>query len=53
MILGSAFTGDTQKGLFFRGAGALPFGDQIRSVADLIIWLLLETMPKVDSYATN
>lgn len=31
--LGHTFDGDTQKGLFFRGAGALPFGTQIRSVA--------------------
>ncbi|MCE7527521.1 MULTISPECIES: nitronate monooxygenase family protein [unclassified Polynucleobacter] len=52
-VLGSALTGDTQKGLFFRGAGILPFGDQIRSVADLFNWLLLEVMPKIDNYATN
>ena len=38
--LGHAFEGDTQKGLFFRGAGALPFGKQIRSVAELMQWLL-------------
>jgi nitronate monooxygenase len=38
--LGHAFEGDTQKGLFFRGAGALPFGKEIRSVADLMQWLL-------------
>jgi nitronate monooxygenase len=38
--LGHAFEGDTQKGLFFRGAGALPFGKEIRSVAELMQWLL-------------
>jgi len=38
--LGHAFEGDLQKGLFFRGAGALPFGKQIRSVAELMQWLL-------------
>ena len=38
--LGHAFEGDAQKGLFFRGAGVLPFGKQIRSVAELMQWLL-------------
>lgn len=38
--LGHAFQGNTQKGLFFRGAGRLPFGDQIRSVQELMQWLL-------------
>ncbi|SFC20304.1 nitronate monooxygenase [Polaromonas sp. OV174] len=38
--LGHAFDGNTQKGLFFRGAGRLPFGDQIRSVQELMQWLL-------------
>jgi nitronate monooxygenase len=38
--LGHAFEGDTQRGLFFRGAGRLPFGDQIRSVQELLQWLL-------------
>lgn len=38
--LGHALTGDTQKGLFFRGASPLPFGEEIRSVQDLFIWLL-------------
>ena len=37
--LGHAFEGDTQRGLFFRGAGRLPFGDQIRSVQELLQWL--------------
>jgi nitronate monooxygenase len=34
--LAAALRGDVKKGLFFRGAGALPFGDQIRSVRDLM-----------------
>jgi nitronate monooxygenase len=38
--LAAALRGDVKKGLFFRGAGALPFGDQIRSVRDLIERLL-------------
>ncbi len=38
--LALALTGDVRKGLFFRGAGALPFGDQIRSVRELIDRLL-------------
>ncbi len=38
--LGHALAGDTRKGLFFRGAGKLPFGGEIRGVADLMQWLL-------------
>ncbi len=38
--LGHALDGDAQKGLFFRGTGALPFGQQIRPVQDLMRWLL-------------
>lgn len=38
--LAAALRGDTGKGLFFRGVGALPFGEQIRSVRDLIERLL-------------
>ena len=38
--LGHAMEGDGQRGLFFRGAGKLPFGEQIRSVADLVTHLL-------------
>jgi nitronate monooxygenase len=45
--LAAALRGDVKKGLFFRGVGALPFGDQIRSVRDLIERLLTrpETQP--------
>jgi nitronate monooxygenase len=38
-VLGHALAGDVRKGLFFRGAGALPFGAQIRPVRDLLDWL--------------
>jgi nitronate monooxygenase len=38
--LGHALDGDTCKGLFFRGAGILPFGEQILSVQELMQWLL-------------
>ena len=38
--LGHALTGDVQKGLYFRGAGVLPFGDNIRSVKELLTWLM-------------
>jgi nitronate monooxygenase len=38
--LASALRGDVKKGLFFRGVGELPFGDQIRSVRELLAYLL-------------
>ncbi len=38
--LAAALRGDLKKGLFFRGAGRLPFGDQIRSVSELVERLL-------------
>ncbi|WP_338849890.1 nitronate monooxygenase family protein [Massilia sp. W12] len=38
--LGHALEGDKQRGLFFRGAGRLPFGEQIRPVQDLLQWLM-------------
>ncbi len=38
--LAMALRGDVKKGLFFRGAGALPFGNQIRSVRELVERLL-------------
>ncbi len=38
--LAAALRGDVKKGLFFRGVGALPFGEQIRSVRDLMQKLL-------------
>ena len=48
--LGAALRGDVKKGLFFRGAAALPFGEQIRSVRELIERLLTPG-PFVDSLA--
>lgn len=44
-VLGHAFSGNLDKGLFFRGAGRLPFGPQIRPVRDLMYWLLGNTLP--------
>ncbi len=38
--LAAALRGDVKKGLFFRGAAALPFGSEIRPVRDLIDYLL-------------
>ena len=43
--LAAALRGDLKKGLYFRGAGALPFGEQIRSVRDLIERLLTPGLP--------
>jgi nitronate monooxygenase len=34
--LGAALRGETKKGLFFRGMGDLPFGNQIRTVRELM-----------------
>jgi nitronate monooxygenase len=39
-VLGLAAAGDVRKGLFFRSAGKLPFGNEIRPVQDLIRWLV-------------
>lgn len=38
--LAAALRGDVAKGLFFRGAGALPFGREVRSVRELLERLL-------------
>lgn len=43
--LAAALRGDVKKGLFFRGAGALPFGSQIRSVRELLERLLTAGTP--------
>jgi nitronate monooxygenase len=40
--LAAALRGDVKKGLFFRGVGTLPFGEQIRSVAELMQRLLTQ-----------
>lgn len=44
-VLGHALAGDVRKGLFFRGAGRLPFGTQIRPVRDLLLWLVANALP--------
>jgi len=46
--LAAALRGDMKKGLFFRGAGELPFGAQIRSVRELIERLLTPLQPQVE-----
>ncbi len=38
--LTAALKGDVRNGLFFRGAGRLPFGSEIRPVRDLLVFLL-------------
>jgi nitronate monooxygenase len=38
--LASALKGDVKRGLFFTGRGELPFGDQVRSVKDLLVRVL-------------
>lgn len=45
--LAAALRGDTRKGLFFRGVGALPFGSQIRSVRALMEKLLAPAAPSL------
>jgi nitronate monooxygenase len=52
-VLGSALAGNVQKGLFFRGAGVLPFGNEIRPVMDLITRLLSEVELSNHGYAAN
>ncbi|OYQ42968.1 2-nitropropane dioxygenase [Rhodoferax sp. TH121] len=42
--LAAALRGDTKKGLFFRGAGELPFGSQIKTVRELVQRLLTPGM---------
>ena len=43
--LGHAMAGETDKGLFFRGAGALPFGREIRSVEALMEYMITGRQP--------
>lgn len=43
--LGHALEGDLNEGLYFRGAGRLPFGSQIRSVHELMQWLVGAVLP--------
>ncbi len=46
--LGHALEGDAARGLYFRGAGPLPFGQQIRPVADLMNWMIHGVREGVD-----
>jgi nitronate monooxygenase len=48
--LALALKGDAEHGLFFRGAGRLPFGDQIRPVRELIAHMLGEVAPSPATY---
>ncbi len=43
--LAYALQGDVKKGLFFRGSEPLPFGSEIRPVAELLDYLLTGRMP--------
>ena len=43
--LAAALSGDVERGLFFRGASSLPFGEHIRPVRELIDYLLNGRMP--------
>ena len=43
--LAAALEGNVERGLFFRGAGRLPFGREIRPVRDLIEHMLNGTTP--------
>jgi len=43
--LAAALRGDVRKGLFFRGAESLPFGSAIRSVRELLTYLLTGVEP--------
>lgn len=45
-VLGHALAGDVKKGLFFRGSGTLPFGNEIRSVHELFRWLVAGVRPQ-------
>ncbi len=44
--LAAALKGDLEHGLFFRGAGRLPFGDRIRPVRELLDYLLNGVKPR-------
>jgi nitronate monooxygenase len=43
--LGHALAGQVNQGLFFRGAGRVPFGTQIRPVHELLQWLVSGILP--------
>jgi len=52
-VLAYALAGDVRKGLFFRGAGRLPFGNQIRPVQDLLNWLFGNLVPPTTLAVVN
>jgi nitronate monooxygenase len=43
--LAAALRGEVSRGLFFRGASKLPFGSAMRSVRELMEYLLHGQMP--------
>ncbi len=45
MQLAAGLRGDVGKGLFFRGASALPFGSEIRPVRELIAYFMTGVFP--------
>ncbi len=45
--LAFALKGDVKKGLFFRGSESLPFGNAIRTVAELLDYFLTGRMPEL------
>lgn len=47
--LAFALEGDVKRGLFFRGSEKLPFGSEIRSVRELIEYLLNGVRPKAEA----
>jgi len=51
--LAAALKGDVKRGLFFRGAGRLPFGTQIRPVRDLLNYMLTGVLPDADPVVSS
>lgn len=49
----AALKGDLRRGLFFRGAEALPFGRSIRPVRDLLEYFLAPAAPVIDPIAAG
>jgi nitronate monooxygenase len=51
--LAAARRGSIEKGLFFRGSESLPFGTEIRSVAELLQRLLTDARNTIDSFVAD
>jgi nitronate monooxygenase len=51
--LAAAQRGSIEKGLFFRGSESLPFGTEIRSVAELLQRLLTDARNTIDSFVAD